>query len=136
MLLENSPRLSRVPSRILTDRPPPSDLDGEQSPDAIAAAGGKEPSKRNGRGFSNNITRHQLGTTRCFMAITAVTFVLLTVYLVADLALRRGTGPSAKPQFALSICLIGIGFADFVIMAVMNSCVRKDVVCLFLFCCR
>lgn len=124
MLVENTPNLSRLPSKVI-----------ERSADNDDEAGEKETPKPK-RKFSNSITRHQLASTRCFMITTAITFVLLTVYLAVDIAFKKNTGTNEKPWFALSICLISISFVDVLVMAVFNSYVRKDVICLFRFCCR
>ena len=123
MLFENAPQLSRLPSRII-----------ERSTEGFEDEEEEKPKSK--RKFSNNITKHQLATTRCFMVTTVITFVLLTVYLGVDQGLKKNTGGSEKPWFAMSILLVSISFVDILVMAVFNSYVRKDVICLFRFCCR
>ena len=127
MLVENLPNLSRLPSRVVER----SFEDKEEAEEEQV----KETPKPM-RKFSNSITRHQLATTRCFMVTTAITFVLLTVYLGVDIAFKKNTGMSEKPWFAMSICLVSISFVDFIVMTIFNSYVRKDIMCLFRFCCR
>jgi hypothetical protein len=124
MLVENAPNLSRLPSKVI-----------ERSSGNEEEEAEKEMPKLK-RKFSNSITRHQLASTRCFMVTTAITFVLLTVFLGVDIAFKKNTGTYEKPWFAMSICLISISFVDVLVMAVLNSYVRKDVMCLFRFCCR
>lgn len=120
MLVENSPNLNGVPSQI-TERP-------------IDEAAEKEAETRpkKDKRFLNSITKHQLATTRCFMVSTCFTFVLLTIYLIVEIALRKSTGANEKPEFGLSILLIGISFSNIITMTLFNSYVRKDV----LGCCR
>ncbi|KAL5263490.1 hypothetical protein ACHWQZ_G008762 [Mnemiopsis leidyi] len=125
VLFENAPQLNRLPSLIVERSTEDQDFEDVEE--------NKPKSKRK---FSNNITKHQLATTRCFMVTTLITFVLLTIYLGVDQALKKNTGISEKPWFALSILLILISFVDILVMAVFNSYVRKDVICLFRFCCR
>ena len=126
MLVENAPKLSRLPSRVIER--------SSDNEEAEEEAQRERPKQK--RKFSNNITRHQLATTRCFMITTAITFVLLTAYLGVDIGFKKNTSTSEKPWFAMSICLISISFTDFLVMAVFNSFVRNDIICLFRFCCR
>lgn len=130
MLVENAPKLSRLPSRVIERSAEHDDL---PSPNANEDEAEKPKLKKK---FLNSITKHQLATTRCFMVTAALTFTLLTVFLAVELALRKNTGVYEKPWFAGSILLVAISFIDFLVMAVFNSYVRRDVLCLFRFCCR
>ena len=127
MLVENAPKLSRLPSRVMERS-----MENDDSPN------GHDPTEKPKikRKFSNTITKHQLATTRCFMVTTGLTFLLLPAIMAIDRALRKITGAFEKPWFAGTILLVSISFVDFMVMAVFNSYVRRDVICLFRFCCR